>query len=88
MFPFQTGCTKLLKADTRASRANMTERGYEEIFCSNMMKTNQDIVADGLKENMADIFIENSEHGRKHTALMTARKRQVSQLGRRVLRVD
>lgn len=66
----------------------MTERGYEEIFCSNMMKTNQDIVADGLKENMADIFIENSEHGRKHTALMTARKRQVSQLGRRVLRVD
>lgn len=62
----------------------MTERGYEEIFCSNMMKTNQDIVADGLKENMADIFIENSEHGRKHTA----RKRQVSQLGRRVLRVD
>lgn len=54
-----TGCTKLLKADTRPSRANMTERGYEKIFCSNMIKTNQDIVADGLKQNMADIFIEN-----------------------------
>lgn len=39
----------------------MTERGYEKIFCSNMMKTNQDIIEDGLKEHMVDIFMENSE---------------------------
>lgn len=45
----------------RASRANMTERSYEKIFCSNMMKTNQDIIKDGLTEQTVDIFIENSE---------------------------
>lgn len=39
----------------------MTERGYEKIFCSNMMKTNQDIIRDGLKKSMVDIFMENSE---------------------------
>lgn len=61
MFPSQRGCTNLLKADTRASRANMTERGYENIFCSNMMKTNQDIIKEGLKESKVDIFMENSE---------------------------
>lgn len=61
VFPSQRGCTNLLKADTRASRANMTERGYENIFCSNMMKTNQDIIKHGLKESMVDIFMENSE---------------------------
>ncbi|KAG7223201.1 hypothetical protein INR49_015809 [Caranx melampygus] len=53
------GCTNLLKGDTRASRANMTERHYERIFCSNMMKTNQDIIRDGLTEQTVDIFIEN-----------------------------
>ncbi|XP_068193472.1 UPF0764 protein C16orf89 homolog [Antennarius striatus] len=53
------GCTNLLKGDTRASRANMTESSYERIFCSNMMKTNQDIVTDGLSKQMVDIFIEN-----------------------------
>uniref|UniRef100_A0A3Q4GS80 Chromosome 16 open reading frame 89 n=1 Tax=Neolamprologus brichardi TaxID=32507 RepID=A0A3Q4GS80_NEOBR len=52
------GCTNLLKGDTRASRANMTEQNYQRIFCSNMMKTNQDI-KDGLSEQMVDIFIEN-----------------------------
>lgn len=40
----------------------MTERGYEKIFCSNMMKTNQDIIRDGLKKSMVDIFMENSEY--------------------------
>lgn len=39
----------------------MTERSYEKIFCSNMMKTNQDIIKDGLTEQTVDIFIENSE---------------------------
>eukprot|EP00064_Thunnus_orientalis_P023765 superscaffoldBa00009330_g24024 len=53
------GCSNLLKGDTRASRANMTERNYEKIFCSNMMKTNQDIIKDGLTEQTVDIFIEN-----------------------------
>ncbi|XP_037648701.1 UPF0764 protein C16orf89 homolog [Sebastes umbrosus] len=53
------GCTNLLKGDTRMSRANMTERNYEKIFCSNMMKTNQDIIRDGLTEQTVDIFIEN-----------------------------
>ncbi|XP_077387553.1 UPF0764 protein C16orf89 homolog isoform X2 [Festucalex cinctus] len=53
------GCSNLLKGDTRPSRANMTERSYQKIFCSNMMKTNQDIVATGLSQQTADIFIEN-----------------------------
>ncbi|XP_061555993.1 UPF0764 protein C16orf89 homolog isoform X1 [Phycodurus eques] len=53
------GCSNLLKGDTRASRANMTERSYQKIFCSNMMKTNQNIGTDGLSEQTADIFIEN-----------------------------
>ncbi|XP_068581842.1 UPF0764 protein C16orf89 homolog [Cebidichthys violaceus] len=53
------GCTNLLKGDTRASRANMTESNYQKIFCSNMMKTNQDIMRDGLTEQTVDIFMEN-----------------------------
>uniref|UniRef100_A0A1A8PLS0 Chromosome 16 open reading frame 89 n=1 Tax=Nothobranchius rachovii TaxID=451742 RepID=A0A1A8PLS0_9TELE len=53
------GCNNLLKGDMRASRVNMTEQNYQEIFCSNMMKANQDIVRDGLTEQTADIFIEN-----------------------------
>ncbi|XP_070703473.1 UPF0764 protein C16orf89 homolog [Pempheris klunzingeri] len=53
------GCTNLLKGDTRAARTNMTERSYEKIFCSNMMKTNEDIIKDGLSEQTVDIFIEN-----------------------------
>lgn len=57
----QKGCTNLLKGDTRASRANMTEHSYKKIFCSNMMKANQDLIKDGLTDQMADIFMENSE---------------------------
>ncbi|XP_068605520.1 UPF0764 protein C16orf89 homolog [Brachionichthys hirsutus] len=53
------GCTNLLKGDTRASRVNMTERSYEKVFCSNMMKTNDDIIRDGLTKQMVDIFTEN-----------------------------
>ncbi|KAG7505769.1 hypothetical protein JOB18_039815 [Solea senegalensis] len=53
------GCTNLLKGDMRASRVNMTERNYEKIFCSNMMKTNEDIIRDGLTQQTVDIFIEN-----------------------------
>lgn len=51
----------MLKGYARASRANMTERGYERTFCSNMMKINQDIFRDSLKESRIDIFMENSE---------------------------
>ncbi|KAK7938725.1 hypothetical protein WMY93_002051 [Mugilogobius chulae] len=53
------GCTNLLKGDTRASRLNMTEQSYQRIFCSNMMKTNQDLLTDGLGALNADIFLEN-----------------------------
>lgn len=51
----------MLKGYAPASQANMTVRGYERIFCSNMMKINQDIFRDSLKETMIDIFMENSE---------------------------
>ncbi|XP_034088773.1 UPF0764 protein C16orf89 homolog isoform X2 [Gymnodraco acuticeps] len=53
------GCTNLLKGDTRESRANMTEGRYQNIYCSNMMKANQDIFRDGITEQTVDIFIEN-----------------------------
>lgn len=39
----------------------MTQKNYQEIFCSNMMKTNQDIITNGLTEQTIDIFIENSQ---------------------------
>ena len=58
----QRGCTNLLKGDTRESRANMTEGSYQKIYCSNMMKANQDIFRDGITEQTVDIFIENSEY--------------------------
>lgn len=61
LLPPQGGCSNLLKGDTRASRANVTEQQYQNIFCSNMMKTNQDVVAAGLTEQTVDIFTENSE---------------------------
>ncbi|XP_037544377.1 UPF0764 protein C16orf89 homolog [Nematolebias whitei] len=53
------GCSDLLKGDTRATRTNMTQQNYQEIFCSNMMKANQLIISDGLTEHTADIFTEN-----------------------------
>lgn len=61
VFPPQRGCTNLLKGDMRPSRVNMTEQNYHRIFCSNMMKTNEDIVRDGLTGLTVDIFMENSE---------------------------
>lgn len=51
----------MLKGYAQASQANMTVRGYQSIFCSNMMKTNQDIYTDSLKETRIDLFMENSE---------------------------
>lgn len=51
----------MLKGYARASQANMTERSYERIYCSNMMKLNQEIFRDRLKDTGIDIFMENSE---------------------------
>lgn len=53
------GCSNMLKGDMRASRANLTEQGYQKIFCSNMMKSNQDIMKNGFTGQTQDIFIEN-----------------------------
>uniref|UniRef100_A0A8C5N4Z6 UPF0764 protein C16orf89 homolog n=1 Tax=Gouania willdenowi TaxID=441366 RepID=A0A8C5N4Z6_GOUWI len=53
------GCSEMLKGDTRASRVNISELHYQQIYCSNMMKTNQDVVRHGLSEQTLDIFIEN-----------------------------
>lgn len=55
----------MLKGYARASQANMTVRGYERIFCSNMMKINQDIFRESLKETRIDLFMENSERPKK-----------------------
>ncbi|XP_055008511.1 UPF0764 protein C16orf89 homolog [Boleophthalmus pectinirostris] len=59
MIGHMKGCSDLLKGDTRPSRLNMTEQSYQRIFCSNMMKTNQDLLTDGLGALNADIFLEN-----------------------------
>ncbi|CAG02253.1 unnamed protein product [Tetraodon nigroviridis] len=53
------GCTSMLKGYARASQANMTVRGYERIFCSNMMKINQDIFSEAFRETRIDLFMEN-----------------------------
>ncbi|KAM3864009.1 UPF0764 protein C16orf89 homolog [Diretmus argenteus] len=53
------GCSNMLKGDMRASRANLTERSYQKIFCSNMMKSNLETVKDGFPGQTQDIFIEN-----------------------------
>ncbi|XP_010902832.1 UPF0764 protein C16orf89 homolog [Esox lucius] len=53
------GCSAMLKGDIRASRSNLTERQYQRIFCSNMMKGNMDIVQKSFSGNTQDIFIEN-----------------------------
>ncbi|XP_071750896.1 UPF0764 protein C16orf89 homolog [Centroberyx gerrardi] len=53
------GCSNMLKGDMRASRANMTERSYQKIFCSNMMKSNLEIIKDDFSGQTQDIFIEN-----------------------------
>ncbi|KAM9394180.1 UPF0764 protein C16orf89 homolog [Pholidichthys leucotaenia] len=53
------GCTNLLKGDTRPARVNMTELNYQKIFCSNMKKTNQDLIKDLSTSHKTDVFIEN-----------------------------
>ncbi|XP_029545240.1 UPF0764 protein C16orf89 homolog isoform X2 [Salmo trutta] len=53
------GCSAMLKGDMRTSRANLTERQYKGIFCSNMLKGNMDIIQKNFTGETQDIFIEN-----------------------------
>eukprot|EP00063_Salmo_salar_P066269 XP_014041104.1 PREDICTED: UPF0764 protein C16orf89 homolog [Salmo salar] len=53
------GCSAMLKGDMRPSRANLTERQYQGIFCSNMLKGNMDIIQKNFTGETQDIFIEN-----------------------------
>ncbi|XP_017568773.1 UPF0764 protein C16orf89 homolog isoform X1 [Pygocentrus nattereri] len=53
------GCSRMLKGDMRLSRVNITVEHYQRIFCSNMMKSNQEIISKGFTSQMQDIFIEN-----------------------------
>ncbi|XP_029913503.1 UPF0764 protein C16orf89 homolog [Myripristis murdjan] len=59
MIGMMKGCSSMLKGDMRASRVNMTERHYQKIFCSNMMKSNLETIKDGFSGQTQDIFIEN-----------------------------
>ncbi|XP_035387774.1 UPF0764 protein C16orf89 homolog isoform X2 [Electrophorus electricus] len=53
------GCSRMLKGDMRLSRINITVEHYQRIYCSNMMKGNQEIVSNGFSAQIQDIFIEN-----------------------------
>ncbi|XP_066498450.1 UPF0764 protein C16orf89 homolog isoform X2 [Hoplias malabaricus] len=53
------GCSRMLKGDMRLSRVNITVEHYQRIFCSNMMKSNQQIISNGFSGQTQDIFIEN-----------------------------
>ncbi|XP_053507743.1 UPF0764 protein C16orf89 homolog [Ictalurus furcatus] len=53
------GCTRMLKGEVRLSQVNITVEHYQRIFCSNMMKSNQEISIKGITEQTQDIFIEN-----------------------------
>ncbi|XP_056609238.1 UPF0764 protein C16orf89 homolog isoform X2 [Triplophysa dalaica] len=53
------GCSRMLKGDMRLSRVNITVNHYRRIFCSNMIKSNQESFKNGLTSQMQDIFIEN-----------------------------
>lgn len=53
------GCSRMLKGDTRQPRVNITVEHYQRIFCSNMMKSNQEIISNNFAGHLQDIFIEN-----------------------------
>ncbi|MCI4385444.1 hypothetical protein PGIGA_G00050600 [Pangasianodon gigas] len=53
------GCTGMLKGEVRLSRVNITVEHYQRIFCSNMMKSNQEMGIKGFSEQTQDIFMEN-----------------------------
>ncbi|KAK3520865.1 hypothetical protein QTP70_034869 [Hemibagrus guttatus] len=54
------GCTRMLKGEVRLSRVNITVKHYQKIFCSNMMKSNQEISIKGFTGQIQDIFMENT----------------------------
>ncbi|KAJ8413585.1 hypothetical protein AAFF_G00080920 [Aldrovandia affinis] len=53
------GCSNILHGEKRESRANLTDRAYQKIFCSNMMKSSTEFVRNGFPGQTRDIFIEN-----------------------------
>ncbi|KAF7698444.1 UPF0764 protein C16orf89 homolog [Silurus meridionalis] len=53
------GCARMLKGELRLSRVNITVEHYQKIFCSNMMKSNQEMSIKGLTWQIQDIFMEN-----------------------------
>ncbi|TRY60250.1 hypothetical protein DNTS_005914 [Danionella cerebrum] len=55
------GCPRMLQWDLRMSRIGLTVDHYKRIFCSNMMKSNQEMFKEvqSLTGQMQDIFIEN-----------------------------
>ncbi|KAI7803726.1 UPF0764 protein C16orf89 homolog [Triplophysa rosa] len=53
------GCSRMLKGDMRLSRVNITVDHYKRIFCSNMIKSNQESFKNGLTSQMQDLFLEN-----------------------------
>ncbi|KAG9337628.1 hypothetical protein JZ751_028385 [Albula glossodonta] len=53
------GCSNILQGEQRESRANLTDQDYQKIFCSNMMKSNTEILRSGFPGQSRDIFIEN-----------------------------
>ncbi|KPP74200.1 UPF0764 protein C16orf89-like [Scleropages formosus] len=53
------GCSNILLGEKRESRVNLTDQDYRKIFCSNMMKSNKEILSNGFPHQTRDIFIEN-----------------------------
>lgn len=50
----------MLKGELRLSRVNITVEHYQKIFCSNMMKSNEEMSTKGFTAQIQDIFMENS----------------------------
>ncbi|XP_028840871.1 UPF0764 protein C16orf89 homolog [Denticeps clupeoides] len=59
MIGTMNGCSRMLRGEMRLSHVNMTVRHYQKLFCSNMMKSNQDLSKNGFLGQTQDIFIEN-----------------------------
>lgn len=53
------GCSNILEGERRESRVNMTDKHYQKMFCSNMMKSNEAFITNGFPGQTRDIFIEN-----------------------------
>ncbi|RXM37138.1 UPF0764 protein C16orf89-like [Acipenser ruthenus] len=59
LFGAMQGCYNILQGERRESRANLTDRDYKTIFCSNMMKRNVEFEKNGFPIQTRDIFMEN-----------------------------